>query len=257
MVNDALRKICMRLAFAWLALMLLGPVQAAVPRFNGHCPGGLEVRADDSGKVYVDGREARLERISNDYFEARDARADVTLSIMRSTDGDLNVSYTGRGGANGICSIVDRHSEPEPAPREVADLVDEVGCEAPANGQAECPMDTRGEVRLLRQSGSSRCVLNENWGLYRHAVWVRNGCGGVFRRLADRAVSAQQGLPAQIGGVLLDACDTRANADGVLVNRVAVNDDVTELIIDYPEGRFLCMVRNDGLVESLTRLRRR
>jgi hypothetical protein len=36
-----------------------------------------------------------------------------------------------------------------------------------------------------------------------------------------------------------------------------VNGDVTELIVDYPDGRYLCMVRNDGQVQSLTQLRKR
>jgi len=37
---------------------------------------------------------------------------------------------------------------------------------------------------------------------------------------------------------------------------VPVNDEAAELIIDYPDGRYLCMARNDGQVMSLTRLQR-
>ena len=58
-----------------------------------------------------------------------------------------------------------------------------------------------------------------------------------------------------VAGELLGACNTRARADGALVTRVPVNDQVTELIVDYPDGRYLCMVRNDGLVESLIKIR--
>src|SRR2546427_7297829 len=35
------------------------------------------------------------------YFEARDANSGITLSISRNDDGSPQVSYTGRGGANG------------------------------------------------------------------------------------------------------------------------------------------------------------
>jgi putative component of toxin-antitoxin plasmid stabilization module len=48
----------------------------------------------------------------------------------------------------------------------------------------------------------------------------------------------------------------RAGASGALVTRVPVNDGITELIVDYPDGRYLCMARNDGLVMSLMRLKR-
>jgi hypothetical protein len=40
------------------------------------------------------------------------------------------------------------------------------------------------------------------------------------------------------------------------VTRVAMNQDIMELIINYPDGRYLCLVRNDGTVQSLTRLGR-
>ncbi|MHC9085523.1 DUF3011 domain-containing protein [Luteimonas sp. RIT-PG2_3] len=246
-------------AFALLlALPLPQTAQAAIPLFNGTCPGGVAVHADEGGPVYVNGREARVQRISDDYFEARDAREGITLSIMRSTDGELNVSYTERSGSNGICSIANRHSEPGPVGRGIAGAAGEVSCEAAIRRQAECAMDTRGDVQLVRQLGRARCVQNENWGLYRHAVWVKDGCHAVFRNLSrDSASVGRRSSSAVEGSVLLDACDTRANADGRLVTRVPVNDDVTELIVDYPEGRFLCMVRNDGLVQSLTRLRKR
>lgn len=36
-----------------------------------------------------------------------------------------------------------------------------------------------------------------------------------------------------------------------------VGSDYQELIIDYPDGRFLCMMRNNGQVQSVTPVRRR
>ena len=41
-------------------------------------------------------------------------------------------------------------------------------------------MDTRGDVRLVRQLSRTECVQNRNWGLYRHSVWVKDGCRAVF-----------------------------------------------------------------------------
>ncbi|WP_313249266.1 hypothetical protein [Stenotrophomonas acidaminiphila] len=34
------------------------------------------------------------------------------------------------------------------------------------------------------------------------------------------------------------------------------NDEAAELIVDHPDGRYLCMARNDAQVMSLTRLQR-
>jgi len=127
----------------------------------------------------------------------------------------------------------------------------DVTCESQGMKQAECDMDTRGDVRLVRQLSDTRCEQGENWGLYKHSVWVKDGCRAVFRNFSA--------APAMVGGedAALRACDARANAQGKVVTRVPVNAQTTELIIDYPDGRRLCMVRNDGLVESLTPLRKR
>lgn len=248
--------------FSMAAALLLGAsvaprADAAIPMFNGTCPGGLEIHADQGGPVYVDGRETRLKRFNDDYYEASDSGSGVTLSISRSPDGGTQVSYTGKGGANGVCTIDAARSTEAPSAGNASPH--EVTCESVGKAQVECDMDTHGEVRLVRQLSRTECVQNETWGLYHHSVWVKNGCRGVFSNAGGGHSSFRPAAPVGMGvaGELLGACNVRANADGALVTRVPVNDQVTELIVDYPDGRFLCMVRNDGLVESLTRIRGR
>ncbi|MEG1680919.1 MAG: DUF3011 domain-containing protein [Stenotrophomonas sp.] len=235
---------------AWLSLATTA--NASIPLFNGSCPGGLEIHADDGGPVYVNGKETTLKRFNDNYYEARDSSSGVTLSISRSADGGTQVSYTGAGGRNGICSLDSAPAEAAPT-RDKA-LPHEVTCESTGKAQAECDMDTHGDVRLVRQLSHTECVQNQNWGLYHHSVWVKDGCRAVFSN-AGNGRSTQHAAGTGAGSELLGACNIRANAQGAVVVRVPVNDDVTELIIDYPDGRFLCMVRNDGLVESLTRMR--
>jgi hypothetical protein len=41
-------------------------------------------------------------------------------------------------------------------------------------------MNTRGEVRLVRQLSKTTCVQDTNWGLNRSSIWVDGGCRGVF-----------------------------------------------------------------------------
>jgi hypothetical protein len=57
---------------------------------------------------------------------------------------------------------------------------DEVTCESIDGRRAECDMNTRGEVRLVRQLSRTACVQDQNWGLNRSSIWVDRGCRGVF-----------------------------------------------------------------------------
>jgi hypothetical protein len=61
-----------------------------------------------------------------------------------------------------------------------AALADQVTCESKGNQRAECDMDTRGEVRLVRQISKTTCIQDTNWGLNRSSIWVDRGCAGVF-----------------------------------------------------------------------------
>ncbi len=74
---------------------------AGIPQLNYTCGSGIEVHADQGGPVYIDGKEARLKKINDNYYEA--THAGVTISIAFNPDGTLNMSYTGPNRANGIC----------------------------------------------------------------------------------------------------------------------------------------------------------
>ena len=168
--------------------LAVSPAWAALPLFNARCPGGLEVHADAGGPVYVNGREAQLRRVNDDYYEAGDRSSGVTLSIRRGAD-DVQVSYTGPGNASGVCQVAGNTGAGRAAPAS----------RAPAPPPEAAPAESD----------------------------------------------------------LLGACNVRAGAPGRLVTRVPVGSDAAELVIDYPDGRFVCMVRNDGFVTSLTRIRAR
>ena len=130
--------------------------QAALPMFNGTCPGGLEVHADEGGPVYINGRETRLTRSNDNYFEASDTSIGVTLSISRSPDGSVSMSYTGKGGANGVCTV----GAPGRSGGDTASgtPASEVTCESRNGEQNECDMDTHGDIQLVRQLSRTRCV---------------------------------------------------------------------------------------------------
>lgn len=85
------------------SILATSMAQAAVPFMNATCPGGIEVHADEGGPIYINGEEARLKRFSDSAYEARADRVTITLTIR--PDGSPEVSYAGRGGANGVCQV--------------------------------------------------------------------------------------------------------------------------------------------------------
>ncbi|HDS1038250.1 TPA: DUF3011 domain-containing protein [Stenotrophomonas maltophilia] len=254
-----MRRHAVSLAAALLCTVFAAPAMAAVPFFNATCPGGLDIHADEGGPVYVQGREAALKRFNDRYVEARDAQSGVTLSISTGDDGTPQISYTGRGGANGICQVSSsgtpaaaaRHDRRHRDVDEGAALPSEVTCESTDQRQVSCDMDTRGNVEVARQLSHTRCEQGQNWGLSRHSVWVNGGCRALFRNTSRMSYSAPTGDSA------LGACNLRKGAQGAVVTQVPVGSDYQELIIDYPDGRYLCMMRNNGEVQSVTPVRHR
>ena len=84
------------------ALLMAGTANAGIPLINVTCPGNLEVHADEGGPVFINGKETKLKKLNDDYFEA--TGSGVTLSTSVNPDGSATVTYTGKHGANGICS---------------------------------------------------------------------------------------------------------------------------------------------------------
>lgn len=84
---------------------LAGVANAEIPMVNATCPGNLEVHADEGGPLFINSKEAKLKKINDNYFEAKGSG--VTVSLSLSPDGTPSISYTGKGGANGICEIAE------------------------------------------------------------------------------------------------------------------------------------------------------
>lgn len=257
-------------SFALGLALLASPARAEIPFFNASCPGGVDVHADAGGPVYVQGREAVLKRFSDAYVEAKDPQSGLTLSVSRDADGAAQISYTGRDGSNGICQVTATAAASASRPPDQArqrrgiddrdgdDLPVEVTCESQDQRQHSCDMDTRGAVKVTRQLSRTACVEGQTWGLARHSVWVSGGCRAVFRNTSVRdRVSVAPSASGGLQGAALAACNARKGEQGSLVTQVPVGDDYTEVIADYADGRFMCMVTRDGNVQSVTPLRKR
>lgn len=88
---------------AAFALLAASPAFAKIPLVNATCPGKIEVHADAGGPIYINGKEAKLHVSNENYYEAKGGGVTISLSI--NPDGSAAVSYTGHGGANGICTV--------------------------------------------------------------------------------------------------------------------------------------------------------
>ncbi|CAK9889172.1 hypothetical protein [Pseudomonas fluorescens] len=84
-------------------LAVSGAAQAGIPLVNATCPGNIEVHADKGGPIYINGKEGKLKKFNENYFEAKGS--DVTISLSINPDGSPDVSYTGKNRANGICQV--------------------------------------------------------------------------------------------------------------------------------------------------------
>jgi len=84
-------------------LSFAGAAQAKIPLVNATCPGNIDVHADAGGPIYINGKEGKLKTFNDNYYEA--SHDGVTISLSISPDGSADVSYTGKGGANGVCQV--------------------------------------------------------------------------------------------------------------------------------------------------------
>ncbi|MBK1866279.1 hypothetical protein [Taklimakanibacter albus] len=95
----------MRVTMVFSAFLLASAASAHadIPLLNATCPGKIEVHADQGGPVYINGKEGKLKKFNNNYYEAKGGG--VTISLAINPDGTPSISYTGKGGANGVCSL--------------------------------------------------------------------------------------------------------------------------------------------------------
>lgn len=58
--------------------------------------------------------------------------------------------------------------------------VERFRCESADGAPRFCPVDARGQIRLVRQLSRSPCTEGRTWGRDRGGVWVEQGCRGEF-----------------------------------------------------------------------------
>ena len=59
-------------------------------------------------------------------------------------------------------------------------LAETISCSSDDMRRHSCPMDTRGEVRMVKQNSDSPCQQGYSWGFDREGIWVDHGCRADF-----------------------------------------------------------------------------
>ena len=91
-----------RLFSAAMLLCFAGAASAGLPTINATCPGDIDLHVDEGGDAYINGNGAKLHKSNDNYYEVKGSG--VVISIAIGPDGSLSLSYTGKHGANGICT---------------------------------------------------------------------------------------------------------------------------------------------------------
>lgn len=107
------------IATAILFASLAGAAHAKIPFFNATCPTGIDVHADEGGPVYINGKEAKIKKYNSNAYDATHGHTTVNIGI--NPDGSLSVMYTGKNGANGICTVVDDGHIDDECPADVSE----------------------------------------------------------------------------------------------------------------------------------------
>lgn len=89
-------------AAAAIIALLASPALANPPKFTASCPTGITVKSNGSGKVKINGTKATVKTFSNKAWEATANGVSIDFGYDGS---ELTASYTGKGGANGICQV--------------------------------------------------------------------------------------------------------------------------------------------------------
>jgi hypothetical protein len=126
-----------RFALAAFASLIAGTAGAALPVFVAICPGDISVDSGRTGVVYVNGTKVTVKEFNENYYEVKSGA--VTISIASDPGQAPIVSYTGKGGANGVCEVTGYEPEKAAAASSEPSTAERAGLgQFDATGQIPC-----------------------------------------------------------------------------------------------------------------------
>lgn len=76
---------------------------AAMPVFVANCPTDINVDAGRNGVAYINGQKARVKKCDDNAYDFKAGY--ITISVTNNPGRAPDVFYTGKGRANGVCTV--------------------------------------------------------------------------------------------------------------------------------------------------------
>lgn len=94
---------------------------AGMPVFVANCPTDINVDAGRTGEVYVNGEKAHVKKYDDNTYDFKAGH--ITISVTNNPGKAPDVFYSGKGKANGVCTVsgfeADKHAA-QPAKQQAA-----------------------------------------------------------------------------------------------------------------------------------------
>ena len=92
-----------RFVIAAVAAFAAGATSAAIPIFVATCPTDINVDSGRTGVVLINGQKATVKKINENNYDAKAGY--ITISVTHNPGKAPDVFYTGKGRANGVCTV--------------------------------------------------------------------------------------------------------------------------------------------------------
>jgi hypothetical protein len=135
----------------------------------------------------------------------------------------------------------------------------QVTCESTNRQRVECDMNTQGEARMVQRLSKAACVEGQTYGFNRNSVWVEGGCRAVFAEDPQYAGGGRSQAPARSNGPAdeqIAACDAVEDRYGQVVSSSPLKPGAWEIILQYPDGQYVCNVDANNRVSYFEPMKR-
>jgi hypothetical protein len=141
---------------------------AAMPVFVANCPTDINVDAGRTGEVYINGQKASVKKLNDNAYDFKAGY--ITISVTNNPGQAPDVFYTGKGKANGVCTVTGFENSAAPqAAGASSSASGKIPCaEAKGKTMGQCPFTVEREgngsamVKVTRPDGRMRVIFFEN-----------------------------------------------------------------------------------------------